>query len=56
MISDMNVDILWAKPFKIKVKKKNNIECAVMCQFVLIALKYDCVFNTLTCQALIFID
>jgi hypothetical protein len=32
-ISDMNVDILWAKPFKIKVEKDN------VRQFVFIALK-----------------
>ena len=37
----MNVDILWAKPFKTKVKKKG---CVLMRQFVLIGVKYDC-FN-----------
>jgi hypothetical protein len=33
MISDINVDILWAKPFKVKEKKKENA------QYVLVALK-----------------
>ena len=33
MISDMNVDVLWAKAFKVNVKKKENM------QFVLIVLK-----------------
>ena len=36
MISDMNFDILWAKPFKMKLEKR---ECALMCPFLLIVLK-----------------